>query len=114
MRLGSLCFLAFLWPSAAAADLTLPRLSVDAVDILWAYIGEGPNNATTIRKHMDDACSRGFTYLRFAASGFAAQDMTMCVQRPNRPPVLARLPSNVVRVPYFFALFVCLPQSFLF
>jgi hypothetical protein len=43
------------------------RVSVNIVDALWSYVGGTPNNASHGKETLASACSRGFTFVRFAA-----------------------------------------------
>ena len=63
-------------PSPACSPLLAgwPRASVNAVFLLWSYLGQSPLPPAAARAQaaaaMRDACSRGFTVLRFAGSAF--------------------------------------------
>ena len=52
-----------------------PFVSVNIVDALWNYVGEGPNNATHSHNIMRSACSRGFTIIRFAGTAYWPRNM---------------------------------------
>lgn len=45
-------------------------VSVNAVDLMWNYAGTSGNNASHSRTMLADACSRGFNFIRFAASAY--------------------------------------------
>lgn len=52
----------------------LPRVSVVAVDLLWTYLGQTPRTISQANDAMSAACSRGFTFLRVAATAFWPSD----------------------------------------
>eukprot|EP00047_Mylnosiga_fluctuans_P010586 m.17037 g.17037 ORF g.17037 m.17037 type:complete len:393 (+) comp3201_c0_seq1:43-1221(+) len=56
--------------ACAAAAHARPRVSVNMVDLLWNYVGASPNNASHSREIMAAACSRGFTFIRFAGTAY--------------------------------------------
>ena len=63
-------------PAPACAPLLAgwPRATVNVVQILWNYLGQSPLPPAAARAQaaaaMRDACSRGFTVLRFAGTAF--------------------------------------------
>lgn len=54
-----------------------PFVSVVAVDLLWSLLNEAPGNATHVDSMLRDACSRGFTFIRFAGSAFWPTQMAL-------------------------------------
>ncbi len=45
------------------------------VDLYWQSAGLGPGNASFVQSLMAEACSRGFTFIRFASTGFWPDDI---------------------------------------
>lgn len=74
-------FLGLLLARGQAASLPLhapsPIVSVVAVDLLWSILNEAPGNTSHVETMLHDACSRGFTFIRFAGSAFWPTEMAL-------------------------------------
>lgn len=73
------CVAVFCAPADVASKEAVPApfVSVVAVDLLWSLLNESPGNTTHVNGMLHDACSRGFTFIRFAASTFWPSQMAL-------------------------------------
>jgi hypothetical protein len=62
------------YPPSASAN---PFVSVVAVDLLWSLLDEAPGNVTHVDGMLRDACSRGFTFIRFGGTAFWPSQMNL-------------------------------------
>jgi len=74
-RLGRLCILVSLlniFSNCTSSSTSLPSslVSMNMVDLYWTYSGMSPVNVSFAQQRMKDACSRGFTFIRFSSLNF--------------------------------------------